>query len=371
MADLSPRFLTWNESQIRWQSENSFPAPKLLKNIDDQFTADQYLVDASQGISFVWTGDFQNAKQLLQAVGRRIDKNTQRKKANLSFHQHRQAQHHRTHTLSRLMVVIDKDYKINLRRSPNISQVIKVCLGENQGPFVISLKELLGMIGSYEWEKNGLDIPYLEKKLFPKYGTFAPIRNEYLDLVWNAPLNKNYVSAFDIGTGTGILSFLLLKRGLKKVTATDISHQALECAKINAKHLGFDGQIDFQLVDLFPQGRVDLIVCNPPWIPAKPTSSLELAVYDEKGQMLTQFLKRLPDHMAQDGEAWLIISDLAEHLGLRSKSEIPDLIKSAGLTIIETCETKPRHKKSVELSDSLSEARSKEVTKLYRMHLGK
>lgn len=367
--------------KYRLQSENSFPLPKSIKCVDDRFTADQYLIDASQGISFVWKGDFQNAKQLLQAVSRRLDKSYEKRRMKYpsnqslsqTFHLHRQAQHHKAQTLSRLLVVVNQDYELDLKRSPRFQDIIESCLSVDKNShreaFVMSLKELLGMIGSYEWQKNGLVIPFLEERIFPKYGTFAPIRNEYLELVWNSPLNKNYVSCFDIGTGTGILSFLMAKRGIRKITSTDISENALACALENAKHIKLEQSIDFQLKDMFPDGKADLILCNPPWIPAKPTSKMEYAIYDEKGSMLKSFIEKLPSHLEENGEAWLIISDLAEILELRSKSEIPDLIQNAGLKLIEIISTRPSHKKSQDLSDPLALARSQEVTKLYRLKL--
>ena len=41
-------------------------------------------------------------------------------------------------------------------------------------------------------------------------------------------------------------------------------------------------------VDLFPEGRAALVVCNPPWVPARPSSPLEHGIYDrESGQLLT------------------------------------------------------------------------------------
>ena len=50
-------------------------------------------------------------------------------------------------------------------------------------------------------------------------------------------------------------------------------------------------------------GVFDLVVCNPPWLPARPTSVLEQAVYDEDSRMLRGFLAGLAQHLEEGGEA--------------------------------------------------------------------
>ena len=68
------------------------------------------------------------------------------------------------------------------------------------------------------------------------------------------------------------------------------------------------------------------MVCNPPWVPAKPSSAIEHAVYDPDSRMLRGFLAGLAAHLEAGGEGWLILSDLAEHFGLRTRAELLDWI---------------------------------------------
>ena len=65
-----------------------------------------------------------------------------------------------------------------------------------------------------------------------------------------------------------------------------------------------------------------LIVCNPPWLPAPSSAAVDSAVYDPNSQMLKGFLDQLCKHLLPQGEGWLILSDLAEHLGLRSRQDL-------------------------------------------------
>ena len=83
--------------------------------------------------------------------------------------------------------------------------------------------------------------------------------------------------------------------------------------------------------------------------------------------MLRGFLDGLAAHLAPGGEGWLIMSDLAEHLGLRSRSELPQWIDQAGLRVVARIDTRPTHGKAQDRSDPLHAARAAEVTSLWRL----
>jgi len=83
--------------------------------------------------------------------------------------------------------------------------------------------------------------------------------------------------------------------------------------------------------------------------------------------MLLSFLNGLKDHLTKNGEGWLIMSDFAEHLGLRDSAMLPNMISAAGLEVIEKLDIKPKHSKVMDTEDSLHVARKKEVTSLWRL----
>ena len=173
-------------------------------------------------------------------------------------------------------------------------------------------------------------------------------------------------TAFDIGTGTGVLAAVLARRGLE-VVATDTDSRALACAADNLARLGLAAQVELQPTDLFPAGRAALVVCNPPWLPARPGSPLERAVYDEDSRMLRGFLDGLAAHLAPGGEGWLILSDLAEHLGLRRRDELLHWIDQGGLQVRGRIDTHPVHPRAFDQSDPLHRARAAEITSLWRL----
>jgi len=350
---------------------------------DDTLTADAAFRLASEGTAILWRGDFQNARQLLQALARRIDKPKKEKKtkpgaATVSlldaFNLHRQAQSQRARTLAMLVLEFDGKHHIALRRAPDVSQACSEAYGPGdaaQGAYVTSLRELLGLIGAHEWRKKGVEVAALGgERIHPHYGVFAPVRGEYLALVADTPLPPALAAgslAFDIGTGTGVLAAILARRGVQQVLATDQDPRALVCARENLVRLGLAGRIELQQVDLFPPGRAPLVVCNPPWVPARPSSPIEHAVYDPDSRMLRGFLQGLAAHLAPGGEGWLILSDLAEHLGLRPRSELMAWIDAAGLKVLSRVDTRPQHPKAGDAADALHAARAAEVTSLWRL----
>jgi len=352
------------------------PPPKRVFIADDTMTADAAYRLACEGTALLWRGDFQNARQLLQALARRAERKPRRKQNPSfpispaeSFHLHRQAQSQRARTLAMLLIPLEADYSIPLRRAPDLRQACLEAYGAGGESSVASLRELLGLIGAHEWRKKGVEIPALGARIHPHYGVFSPVRGEYVELVAQAPL-PSVELAFDIGTGSGVLAAVLARRGVAHVVATDQDERALACARDNLARLGLAGQIEVVQADLFPQGRAPLVVCNPPWIPARPSSTIEHAVYDPDSRMLRGFLNGLTAHLTPGGEGWLILSDLAEHLGLRTREELLGMIVAAGLKVLDRMDVRPRHPRASDAADPLHTARAAETTSLWRLAKG-
>jgi SAM-dependent methyltransferase len=344
---------------------------------DDQMPADTAYRLAAEGTALLWRGDFQNARQLLQALARRLDRPPRKPAAAPAstaeaFYKHRQAQGRRARVLGMVVIEVGGDYGISLRRAPDL----RVACAEAWGPpdgqgCVVALRELLGLVGAHEWRKAGVVVPALgpppDNRIHAHYGVFSPVRGEYLDLIAGAPLPDGASLAWDIGTGTGVIAAVLARRGVPHVVATDLNPRALACARDNIERLQLQGQVGLVEADLFPPGTAPLIVCNPPWLPGKPSSALEHAVYDPDSRMLRGFVGGLRERLAPGGEGWLVLSDLAEHLGLRSREELQSLFDAGGLVVRGRMDVRPRHPKAADASDPFATARSREVTSLWRL----
>ncbi len=361
-----------------WRAESGAAAPRRVVAADDTLSADSAYRLACEGTGMLWQGDFHNARLLLQALARRTERKPKKIKKPepevapaQAFNLHRQALGQRARTLAMVLVPLNGDYSIPLRRAPDLKQACTEAWGPATGEAcMVSLRELLGLVGAHEWRKKGVEIPALgdgpNNRIHPHYGVFSPVRGEYVDLVATTPI-RNKTLAFDIGVGTGVLSAVLAKRGVQHIVATDQDPRAITCARENLQRLQRIDKVELVQTDLFPEGLAPLIVCNPPWVPARPSSPIEHAVYDEGSRMLHGFLSGLRAHLTPEGEGWLILSDLAEHLGLRSREELLGWISQAGLQVLGRHDVKPRHGKSTDEADPLHAARAKEVTSLWRL----
>ena len=347
---------------------------------DDTMSATRAYRLSCEGTALLWRGDFQNGRLLLQAMARRLGpiKPVTREELPQGFHRVRMAQAQQARTLGRLLIEIAADSTIALKRAPDVREALHAAFGAEHGTMVLSLRELQGVIGAYEWKKRGVPVPALgpTATVHPHYGVFAPIRHEYLDLVARAALPASGLSggvprvAFDIGTGTGVLAALLCERGVERVIATDTAPHALDCARDNIVRLQLSHRVEVREADLFPPldaGNADLIVCNPPWLPGKAGTLLEQSVYDLESRMLRGFLQGLGARLNAHGQGWLILSDLAEHLKLRSREQLQSWIDAAGLRVLRKTDIRPSHKRSKESADPLHIARAAEVTSLWAL----
>ena len=139
----------------------------------------------------------------------------------------------------------------------------------------------------------------------------------------------------DLCTGTGCIAISLKKRNPKlKVTAVDISQNALSIARSNAEVL--ETEIDFRLGDLFAPvgGTFDIITVNPPYIPSADIDALEEEVRDHEpitaldgGEDGLHFYRRLaneaPQYLASGGY-------LLMEIGYNQGEEICELLEKKG-----------------------------------------
>lgn len=365
--------------------------------VDDTTRASVAKQHIQNGSALIYQGDYHNARQLLAALKRRYSKNSGKTSSHSTttreqWERLRQSTRRQTKELKMLMIQVDANHSLKgLRRAPNVQHILSKQYSGRTEAYVMPLRDLLGMIGAHEWYKKGIFLPQIGDFIHPHYGVFAPTRNEYLDLVERAAKDffnekKTEIIAMDIGIGTGVISALLLKKyKIKKLIGTDTNLSAIECSKENLERMGFtcrSGKIALVKTDLFPCNveKAELIVCNPPWIPGKANSQLDRAVYDEgNASFLRRFLRTAKNHLDQSdhSEIWLVLSNLAELLGLRSGKELEEMIQDGGLEVFATYHTHPARNKAPKSTKSridhsvasINSAREAEVTTLYRLRV--
>ena len=88
--------------------------------------------------------------------------------------------------------------------------------------------------------------------------------------------NKS-IKILDIGTGSGCILLSILKElRFSNGLGIDISPKAIRVAKINSKNLDLTNRAKFKVFDIckFNDGKYDLILSNPPYIPYKDIKNL-------------------------------------------------------------------------------------------------
>ena len=98
----------------------------------------------------------------------------------------------------------------------------------------------------------------------------------------NNLIKYDNASVLDIGTGSGCIAITLSKTFKNiKMTACDISQKALEVARKNANEL--NANVNFVHSDIFSdiEGKFNLIVSNPPYIPKTMKNELQKEVLKE------------------------------------------------------------------------------------------
>ena len=151
--------------------------------------------------------------------------------------------------------------------------------------------------------------------------------------------------ALEIGTGSGLLA-LICSKSAKHVIATDISREAIECAKKNAE-INNAKNISFLLCDLFSafntKLKPDLIIFNPPYLPdfdysehapGKNLRMQDLSWHGGKNgvEITMNFLKEAKNH-AKKGSTTIIflassLSNFEELFSLMKKINLSFEIKA-------------------------------------------
>jgi methylase of polypeptide subunit release factors len=349
-----------------WRTESDDPSPAKWSAVDDRLTAMAATARARRGEYLLYTGDYRNASQLVAAMGRRVKPSREKASTPLAAYRAEREVKAREHRLlSHVLVSLDGEYGLGLRHAPDVAQACRWAWGEPAAATtVVPLKLLQGVLGAAEWYRKGVAVPGLEGRIHPHYGVFFPARAEYAALLARIPSPKGK-RAFDVGTGTGVLSFLLLQRGAATVQATDVEPRAVACARDNAQRLGLAGRFEAEERPLFPEGTADLVVCNPPWIPEPPKSRLDRAIFDPDLGFLHAFIEGLPAHLSPGGRGYLLLSNLAELLGLRRPELLPTLLGKAGLSIEWKEAATAQHPRARDPDEPLHAWRSQEATTLY------
>ncbi|MFT5291746.1 MAG: polypeptide subunit release factor methylase [Planctomycetota bacterium] len=353
-------------------SESGAAAPTRLALADDTTRAGEALRRIQSGQVLLWKGDYVNGRQLLAALGRRVNKETRLPFADTlarRWRNERAATRERAELLGQVLVLIEATGKLTLRRAPDTQRAVELAWGPSDQPRLVGLSTLVGALSAAQWTEKKIEVPGLEGSIVPRFGVFSPTRRAYVDLLDNLEASER--SVLDVGCGTGVLGFVMLQRGATRAVGTDMEERAVACATHNAEQLGLAESYSAVRADLFPESpqeeRFDLVLFNAPWVPETPRTALDRAVFDEDGETLRRFLHGVSARLSEHGVAALLVSDLPERLGLRDPGELEELIAEANLQVEASHSVPASHHRARDTEDPLHEARGAELIQLFIM----
>jgi hypothetical protein len=213
-------------------------------------------------------------------------------------------------TSSRLLVRI-RDQAMALRKAPTIGWLER--LYSDVGEFCLPFPQVQGLNSSWQWYTKGIQVPVLDHRIHPFYGTYFPTRFEHLELFddWLTSYDGSLESTVDIGTGCGVLSFQLLRHRAGGVWATDTNPNAIMSVREDLERIEQRSRVHPAQGDLFAgfENQADLIVLNPPWLPGEAPGLIDTAIYYPP-EFFERFFEAAAERLSDEGRLVVLFSSL-------------------------------------------------------------
>ncbi len=218
------------------------------------------------------------------------------------------------HKISQQIMLVIINHKLNVRKAPEIGWF--TILYPELDKFLLPFPQVQGLNSSWQWYQKGIDIPVLNRKIHPWFGTYFPTRFEHLELFdsWLKTYKGYKKSAIDIGIGSGVLTFQMLKQGFEKVYGTDSNPNAIIGLSEDLDKYDLQTKIELIHGDLFADLdlKTELIVFNPPWLPASyELDGMDKAIYYDEN-LFSRFFADAENYLQTDGRLVLLFSNLAQ-----------------------------------------------------------
>jgi Methyltransferase small domain len=216
--------------------------------------------------------------------------------------------------LSNLILLQVKEHKLTIKKAPSIGWLEK--LYPETKDFLLSFPQIQGLNSAWQWYSNGLTIPVLRNKVHPYYGVYFPTRFEHLQLFdnWLKRYEGPKKSAIDVGIGCGVLSLQLVKHGFQKSFGTENNPNAIIGLRESMEGTKLSRKIEIDFGHLFGKWdkQTELIVFNPPWLPAShDLDRLDESIY-YTDKLFPEFFEEAKKRLLPDGKIVLLFSNLGQ-----------------------------------------------------------
>jgi methylase of polypeptide subunit release factors len=259
-----------------------------------------------------------------------------------------------------------KNHEPNLTKAPGNPWLKEFYPEEKE--FMLRFTDYLGMNGARQWYEKGIQFPGLNHKVHPFYGTYFPTRTEHLELFDNwLHSKKDFRNAVDMGAGCGVLTFYMLKYGIKNITATDINPNSLYSLTQDLERTGMQNRVKLIQTSFFDgleNVQPDLVVFNPPWIPMETHTSIDKAMYYETG-FFEEFFKHAYEMISGNCSLVILFSTFAMAAGISQQQPVEQELQTGSrFSLIEKI-NKKIHQKAAPRKDWLSQIRLHEEAELW------
>ena len=244
--------------------------------------------------------------------------------------------------LSNLVYIKISDYKLTVKKAPAIGWLEK--LYPETDNFLLPFSKVQGLNSSWQWFQKGILLPVLRNKIHPYYGVYFPTRFDHLILFdnWLKRYEGPKKSAIDVGIGSGVLAFQMVKHGFQKVYGTDTNPNAIVGLTESMGDTKMSRKVELDFAPLFGKWDkpTELIVFNPPWLPA----SQDLDKNDEaiyyNDTLFPDFFAEATSRLSPEGKLVILFSNLAQITDVSKDHPIKKELAKGGRFKLETCLTR-------------------------------
>jgi hypothetical protein len=241
--------------------------------------------------------------------------------------------------LSQFIYIEIVDHEIAVKKAPAIGWLAKLYPTDTN--FLLPFTKVQGLNSAWQWYKNGITLPVLRNKIHPFYGVYFPTRFDHLILFdnWLKRYQGPKITAIDVGIGSGVLAFQMVKHGFQKVYGTDTNPNAIVGLTESMGDTKMSRKIELDFGSLFGKWnkQTELIVFNPPWLPAAhDLDKNDEAIY-YRDHLFPEFFAEAKKRLVPEGKLVILFSNLAEITNATTTHPIEKELAEAGRFKLENC----------------------------------
>ena len=245
-------------------------------------------------------------------------------------------------SLSNLVLIEIVDCQVVAKKSPAIGWLEKFC--QKNDAFLLPFPQVQGLNSAWQWYTKGVSIPTLRNKVHPYYGTYFPTRFDHLILFdnWLKRYNGPKKAAIDVGIGSGVLSFMMVKHGFQKVFGTDTNPNAIVGLAEFMGDTKLSRKIELDFAPLFGkwEKQTELIVFNPPWLPESTAQDGDDPAIYYNNTLFSEFFEGAKQRLLPEGKLVIIFSNLAQITNVTTEHPIEHELAKGDRFVLENCYTK-------------------------------